>query len=153
MRTEFEEAEAILTSREMNALTHEEQAVLLQHFGSIEEATSYRSFLLGLQDELLAQDDIPEPNVFIPERVKARMRVMDRERKEQRTLMQKISDVLNHRVQLYKPVVAMAAVVAVAVFIINDHNSAQRNSPADTLYADSTAVKQVNGNDSVIHKE
>lgn len=146
---EFENAEAILAAKDMSELTHDEQQLLLRHFGNMEEASNYRDFIVSMQAELLT-DDVPEPDIFTAERVRSRMRELKREAEEKTSFVQKMLAMLNYRVKVYQPAIAMLAIIAVFMAIINNHDTKQGHTAADTLYADSSAVQH--GLDSAVLK-
>lgn len=140
MKKEFENAEELLVSKELHELSKEEQQFIVQQFGNMEEAQGYRDFLLGLKQELVSSsNDIPEPDVFIAERVKSRMREKKREAGEPRGLLQNIFGLLNYKIKVYQSVMAMLVVVA-AFFFITKHSEEGVQAGRDILYADSSAV-------------
>ena len=148
--TTFDKAEELLLTKEISALSHEECALLAEQFGDMEQAGHYRDFLLQAQEELSPFNaDVPEPNVFTAERVKSRMRELKREQESSEGWWRTLIRVLNYRVKIYQSGIAMLAVVAVMFFVTNTSNIGE-NLNSDTLYADSSAVKNIDHGDTVI---
>lgn len=146
----FDKAEELLLTKEVSDLTHEERALLSEQFGSMEQATEYREFLLLAREELSPMNEsVPEPDVLTTVRVKARMRALKHENESSRNWWKTLFDLLNYRVRLYQSGIAMLVVVAVMFFLTNKSNNRQ-SVHTDTLYADSSAVKSIDMNDTVV---
>lgn len=135
----FDRAEQLLVNKQIDELTDEERKFLIGELGDMEQVENFRDVLLEAGNLLSASANVPEPDVFTAERVKARMRTLKREREERKGFFAGIASVLNYRVRVYQSVLAMLGVIVLFfLFTDNDHNDSRMINT--TLYADSSAV-------------
>ena len=136
----FDRAEQLLLTKDIHELTQDERLFLMSQLGDMEQVECFRDVLIEANTLLSAPaENIPAPGTFTAERVKGRMRELKRENAERKGFFAPIAALLNYRVRVYQPVLAMLGVM-VMFFLLTNNSSDEPGMVKHSLYADSSAV-------------